>query len=100
MNRIGPKMRDGICAFLICTFISIILIGCVKECEVPEPKQPPKKLIINTKESSNKGTIIVKDGEDIVFSYTGIIHIVNNGKSGEDIDIQIQIKDNAVEGEE
>lgn len=100
MNKLGPKMRDGICAFLICTFISIILIGCVRECDMPEPTQHPKKLIINTKEASNKGTIIVKDGEDVVFSYTGIIHIVNDGKSGQDIDIQIQIKDNEVEGEE
>lgn len=97
--KIGTKLRDGICAVLLCVFASIVLIGCVKDCEISKAKPEPKKIVIENPKPSNKGTVVIKEGENIVFSYEGIIHIVNNGRNGEGIDIQIQINDNTEEGD-
>lgn len=49
----------------------------------------PEPLVIEIPEPCEYGSVIVFDGEDVVFDYFGNVEIRNDGKNGKNVDIRI-----------
>lgn len=76
-------------ALLIGGAVSIcVLASCTDKKEYVDPKP----IIVDTPEPCTKGRIFVtKDGR-CIFEYKGEIEMINDGRNGEEIDVQVHMK--------
>lgn len=106
-NKCGPALRRAIHKFkrswiahavftisiimvLALVFISISSALSVAKTHENEQKiMEPEPLVIEIPEPCEYGSVIVFDGEDVVFDYFGNVEIRNDGKNGENVDIRI-----------
>lgn len=87
-------------AVILVSAAAIFTGGCHKKSENSEktkattvaPSSEANPLVVDIPEPRTDGTLTIKDSEgNVYFQYAGVIDIKNNGKNGEEIDIEVTL---------
>ena len=80
---------------VLCCFAATIYSGCSYKTDANTQQNTKKKdLVLEIPEPCTYGRIIVYDEHVETFSYSGEIHIINDGKDGEQIKIIVNVQEN------
>ena len=83
-------MKKRIAIWVIVMVFAVAITRCATAQKAPEEQPETKKLIINVPEQSTYGMITVYDKGNVTYQYIGEnIRIINNGRNGNPIEIEI-----------
>ena len=83
-------MKKRIAIWVIVMVVAVAITRCATAQKAPEEQPETKKLIINVPEQSTYGMITVYDKGNVTYQYIGEnIRIINNGRNGNPIEIEI-----------
>ena len=91
------RIADVLSIVIIAVGILLLLLSPIQEDgkseEVQEEPRAAEPLVIEIPEPCTSGKVTVYSGDKLVYEYSGEIMIRNDGKNGEEIEIQVQYPD-------
>lgn len=86
------KMLRGV-AISVILVIAAIFLNIVPKPEKQAKNSKPRDLVINTAQPSDSGYIHVYENGEVIFSYSGQIDMINDGRNGNQIEIKVEIEE-------